>query len=130
MDLTGRAIGSWLVHCADPQGSDREPPRRQLVPAAARELVAQADAHGVLPAVLRNFPPFAADPAYGAAKAEAQTRYRTARAFTLMLRGEQKALATAAAGLPMTVIKGPVFAARIYPAPELRTFTDRRAGGA
>jgi Uncharacterised nucleotidyltransferase len=122
--MNGGVVGAWLLHCADPCGSRREPPRRMLGPDAARELVAQADAHGVLPAVLRNFPPFSGDPAFAAAKAEGQARYRGARAFVLMLGAEHQAIMTAAAGLPMAAIKGPVFAQKIYPAPELRTFTD------
>jgi len=95
-----------------------------LTPDAARELVAQAEAHGVLPAVLRHFPPFSGDPAFAGVMAEARTRYRSARALVLMLRSEHEALATEAAGLPAAVIKGPVFARMLYPEPEFRTFTD------
>jgi hypothetical protein len=125
--MSGRGVGAWLLHCADPRGSRQEPPRRMLDPAGAGELAVQAEAHGVLPAVLRNFPPFAGDPgdrAFAGAAADARARYRTARAFVLMLRGEHAALAAGAAGLPMAVIKGPVFARALYPEPELRTFTD------
>jgi len=100
------------------------PPRRKLQPSAAQALVAQADAHGVLPAVLRHFPPFSGDPDYMAAKAEAEALSRSARAFALMLRSESDALTSIAVGLPMTVVKGPVFARAIYPEPKLRTFTD------
>ena len=125
--MNGRGVGAWLLHCADPRGSRQEPPRRLLDPAAARELAVQAEAHGVLPAVLRNFPPFSAgreDPAFAGAAADARARYRTARAFVLMLRDEHEALAAGTSGLPMAVIKGPVFARMLYPEPELRTFTD------
>ena len=125
--MSGSGVGTWLLHCADPHGSRREPPRRMLDPAAAGELVIQAEAHGVLPAVLRNFSPFSGDtgdPSFAGAAADARARYRTARAFVLMLRGEHEALATGAAGLPMAVIKGPVFARTLYPEPELRTLTD------
>src|ERR1700729_1921698 len=112
--MTGGAVGAWLLHCADPCGSRREPPRRLLKPDAARELAARADAHSVLPGVLRTFPPFSGDPAYAAAKAEGQARYRGARTFVLMLRAEHEAIMTAAAGLPVAAIKGPVFAQKIY----------------
>ncbi len=125
--MSGRGVGAWLLHCADPRGSRQEPPRRKLDLAAARELAVQADAHGVLPAVLRNFPPFSeknGDPAFADAAADARARYRLARAFVLMLRGEHAALADGTAGLPMAVIKGPVFARALNPEPELRTFTD------
>jgi hypothetical protein len=125
--MSGWGVGAWLLHCADPQGSRRQPPRRLLDPSGTGELVVQAEAHGVLPAVLRNFPPFSADgadPAFADAAADGRARYRTARAFVLMLCGEREALARGAAGLPMAVIKGPVFARTLYPEPELRTFTD------
>jgi hypothetical protein len=95
-----------------------------LKPEVACEFVAQAEAHSVLPAVMRNFPPFAADPAFAGALTEARLRYRMARAFVLMLNSEHRALATALAKLPAAVIKGPAFAQRIYPDRELRTFTD------
>jgi hypothetical protein len=125
--MSGRGVGAWLLHCADPRGSRHEPPQRLLDPAAAGELVVQAEAHGVLPATLRNFAPFSADcadPAFASAAADGRARYRTARAFVVMLRGEHEALAGAAADLPMAVIKGPVFARTLYTEPELRTFTD------
>jgi hypothetical protein len=122
--MSGGSVGAWLLHCADPRGSRLDAPRRMLAPGAARELVTQAEAHGVLPAVLRNFTPLSADPALGGVAAEAQARYRGARAFVLLLRSEHEGLAAAAAGLPMAVIKGPVFARMLYPRPELRTFTD------
>ncbi len=125
--MSGRGVGAWLLHCADPRGSRQQPPRRLLDPPGAGELVVQAEAHGILPAVLRNFPPFSAhgaDPAFAGAAADGRARYRTARAFVLMLCGEHEALARGAAGLPMAVIKGPVFARTLYPDPELRTFTD------
>lgn len=122
--MSGRTVGAWLLHCADPRGPSEHAPPRMLKPGAALELVAQADAHGVLPAVLRNFRPFLADPTLADVAAEAQARYRAARAFVLMLRREHEALVVAAAGLPVAVIKGPVFARMLYPTPELRTFTD------
>jgi hypothetical protein len=122
--MSGHLVGAWLLHCADPQGPRRTPPPRILTPEASRELVAQAEAHSVLPAVMRNFPPFSSEPAFAGALKEARARYRMARAFVLMLNSEHQALATALAGLPAAVIKGPAFAQRIYPDRELRTFTD------
>jgi hypothetical protein len=98
--MRGRDVGEWLPHCVDPRGSRKQPPRRLLDPAAAGNLVVQAEAHGVLPAVLRNLEPFSADctdPAFAGALADARARYRTARAFVLMLRGEHEALASGAA---------------------------------
>jgi hypothetical protein len=119
-----RAVGDWLVHCADPLGGQSPPVGRALSPNEARELVVQAEMHGVLPAVLRNFPPFQGDAAFADVKADALGRQRPLLAYSLMLRAQLEALLPALAGLPVIVVKGPVFARRLYPAPHLRTFTD------
>ena len=121
---SGPLVGQWLVHCADPLGPRTEAPHRLLSPREAQDFVAQADMHGVLATVLRQFPPFlASDPAFAKAKAEALTLHRSALAQALMLRTHADAL-VAAANLPVVMVKGPVFARTIYPAPSLRTFTD------
>jgi putative nucleotidyltransferase-like protein len=101
-----RAVGNWLVHCADPLCRQSPPLGRALSPSQARQLVAQAEMHGVLPAVLRNFPPFQGEAAFGDVKAYALARQRPLLAYSLI------------------VVKGPIFARRLYPAPYLRTFTD------
>jgi hypothetical protein len=120
-----RAVGNWLVQCADPLGGQSPPLGRALSPSEARELVVQAEMHGVLPAVLRNYPPFQADAAvFADVKADALARQRPLLAYSLMLRAQLEALLPALAGLPVIVVKGPVFARRLYPAPYLRTFTD------
>jgi hypothetical protein len=119
------SIGAWLIHCADPLGPRTAAPRRELSPPEAMALVDQAERHGVLPAVLRNFPAFQRDRnAFAVIKAAALARQRTAYAFAAMLRHVGDGLMTAAAGLPMVIVKGPVFAHSIYPAPRLRPFTD------
>jgi glycosyltransferase involved in cell wall biosynthesis/SAM-dependent methyltransferase len=118
------AVADWLVYCADPQGSRGTPPDRMLSSAAARELVAQAEAHGVLPAVLRHFRLFDEDPALAGIKAEAQTRCQLAFSYALMLRHYANLLMEAAADLPVVLVKGPVFARLLYPTPSLRPFTD------
>ena len=119
-----RAICDWLVYCADPLGSRIAPPYRVLSPEEARELVAQADKHGVLPAMLRNFPPFQGNSAFAGVKADALARHRSKLTYSLMLRTHGEALMAAAAGLPAVMIKGPVFSRTIYPSPVLRNFTD------
>ncbi len=120
-----RIVGDWLIHCADPTGPRTASPRRMLSLAEAAELVTQAEAHGVLPAVLRHCPAFAEDdPAFGVVKTDALTRYRAALGYALMLRHHGEALITAASGLPVTMIKGAVFARLLYPAPSLRPYTD------
>ena len=119
-----RAVGDWLVHCADPLGRQSAPPRRALTPQQARELVLQAELHGVLPAVLRNFPPFQGDAAFAEVRAHAFARQRPLLAYSLMLRAHLETLLPGLVGLPVLVVKGPVFARSLYPAPHLRTFTD------
>ena len=119
-----RAVGAWLVHCADPLGRPNAPPGRVLSSSQARELVRQAEMHGVLPAVLRNYPPFHDDAAFADVKADALARQRPLLAYSLMLRAQLEALLPALTGQPVVVVKGPVFARSIYPAPHLRTFTD------
>jgi hypothetical protein len=87
-------------------------------------LVAQADAHGVLPAVLRHFPPFGNDCEFSAAKADAVARHRQSLAMSAMLRQCARDLMAAAAGLPVAVVKGPAFARIIYPNIAMRPYTD------
>jgi GT2 family glycosyltransferase len=118
------AVRNWLVHCADPLEPQTAPPLRGLSPEEASELVAQADQHGVLPAVLRHFPPFQGDPAFAEVKADALARHRSKVTYSLMLRAHGEAVMAAAAGLPAAMVKGPVFSRAIYPSPSLRNFTD------
>ena len=119
-----RAVGDWLVHCADPLGSRTAPPHRELSLEEARELVVQADEHGVLPAVLRHYAPFQRDAMLADVKADALTRHRAKLTYSLMLRAHGEAVMAAAAGLPVAMVKGPVFARTIYPSAGFRNFTD------
>jgi glycosyltransferase involved in cell wall biosynthesis len=84
-----RAVRDWLVHSADPLGPRTAPPRRALSLEEARELVAQADKHGVLPAVLRYYPPFQGDALFADVKADALTRHRSKLTYSLMLRARR-----------------------------------------
>jgi glycosyltransferase involved in cell wall biosynthesis len=119
-----RAVGDWLVHCADPLGPRTAPPRRELSLKEAREFVVQADKHGVLPAVLRHYAPFQGNAALAGVKADALTRHRSKLTYSLMLRAHGEAVMAAAADLPVAMVKGPVFARTIYPSPGFRNFTD------
>jgi glycosyl transferase family 2/putative nucleotidyltransferase-like protein len=123
MRQSRRSVGDWLLHCADPLRR-RTPPDRMLTPYEARELVRQADKHGVLPAVLRNFPPFEEDGAFAGAKADALARQRSQLTLSLMLRAHGEAVMASAGGLPVLMVKGPVFSRTIYPEAGLRNFTD------
>ena len=111
------------MHCADPLGPRTVAPQRPPSLREARDLVVQADMHGVLPGLLRRFPYFG-DETFGEAKTEAVARHRSALAFSLMLRTHADAIVAAAKGLPVAVVKGPVFSRALYPEPGLRTFTD------
>jgi len=119
-----RAVGDWLVHCADPLGPLTGPPHRELSLEEARELVVQADKHGVLPAVLRHYAPLQRDAVLADVKADAVTRNRSKLTYSLMLRAHGEAVMAAAAGLPVAMVKGPVFARTIYPSQGFRNFTD------
>jgi len=62
---------------------------------------------------MRNFAPFSEkDPAFAAARGEAQSGLIAARAFVMMLRAECDELVAAASVLKLTPVKGP----------EVRTF--------
>ncbi len=121
---TRRAIAGWLVYGADPIDARTVLPRRSLTPEEARQFVIEAEAHGVLPSVLRKFPHFTDDPAYEAVRADAAERLRMRHAFSVMLCCHGEALLAKLSDLPIAMVKGPVFARTIYPSPALRPFTD------
>ena len=118
------AVAHWLTHCADPVGPRTAPPRRDLSLDETRELVALADKHGVLPAVLRHYPPFHGDGAFAGIRGDALARQRSKLTYSLMLRAHGEAIMAAAVGLPVVMVKGPVFSRTIYPSQGLRNFTD------
>ena len=78
----------------------------------------------MLGAVLQNFPAFAGDPVFEAGRNAARDRNRINAAFSLLLKREADALMADVRDLPAAVVKGPVFARRLYPSPSLRCFTD------
>jgi hypothetical protein len=126
-DLSGkdrRTIDAWLVYCADPVRPLNPRPRRMPPAEIGGALVERAHVHGILPAVARNFGALSDDPAFAAAHAEAKARLRQARALTMMLRSEGKDLLAAAAGLPVAMVKGELFASTIYPDAALRPYSD------
>jgi len=118
-----RTIGKWLVHTADPLGPQTAAPWRSLSPEAASALVSQAELHGVIAAVLRNFAPFA-DARFAAVKADAVARHRALLVYARILRHHGEAVMTELIGSPVAMVKGPVFARTIYPDASLRAYTD------
>jgi hypothetical protein len=117
-------LDRWIVHCADPLGPGAPPPRRPLPLKGVGDLIDQAEAHGVLGAILQNFPPFRADPAFAAGRDAARERNRANAAFSVLLRHEADALMADLRDVPAAIVKGPVFARLLYPSPSLRCFTD------
>ena len=117
-------LDNWIVHCADPFGSIARQPAGRLLPECVDELIEQADAHGVLGALLQNFPSFATDPAFATGLKAAQRRHRENAAFSLMLTREAGVLMASVRDVAAAVVKGPVFARTIYPKTSLRCFTD------
>jgi len=117
-------LDAWIVHCADPLGPRSVPPRRPLPPSFAGELVEQAEAHGVLGALLQNFSGFKRDAAFAAGGETARSRNRANAAFSMLLAREADALMVDLEHVEATIVKGPVFARTLYPAPSLRCFSD------
>ena len=112
-----------LVALSEPDPGRVAPPAVLPRALGLQALLEQADRHGVLPAVLRNLQSLGA----GAADlAPARRRLLERTALTLKLRGQLAELrkALAAAGVVPIVLKGPVFAERLYGEPALRPFTD------
>jgi hypothetical protein len=132
------AAAAWLMAAANPVAAHAH--RRALTALSEVGPVLHAAAlHGVLPAVLavlraagelgavaggsgRAAEVDAAKKAIAAARA--QQIHQTG--FELMLRhhGERVVKAFGAAGIAAAILKGPVFARRLYREPAMRTFTD------
>ncbi|MFW6153797.1 MAG: nucleotidyltransferase family protein [Planctomycetota bacterium] len=94
---------------------------------ALQALLEQADRHSVLPAVLRNLRAIGAEDGIAPGTlAPARRRLLARTALALKLRGQlTEVLETMAAeGVVPIVLKGPVFAERLYREPSLRPFTD------
>lgn len=117
-------LDAWIVHCADPLGSRSVPPARRLAPRFAEELVDQAEAHGVLGALLKNFPDFAQDSGFAAAWEKARSHNRANAAFSALLARETDALMAEVNTVNAIVVKGATFARKLYPTPSLRCFSD------
>ena len=115
---------TWLVFLADPEGARGEPPRRP--PVSLDRLFTEAEKHGVLAPVVANAETFLAGEAHAAARASAAARVNTSTGFSLMLRQRAKQVMDEVSEqqIPAIVVKGPVFADRLYPHRSLRRFTD------
>jgi hypothetical protein len=125
-------IEAWLVALADPIGPRAKLPGAPLGEAGLKQLVALAERHGVLPAVVRNLrrvneagpgPPL---PAAASGLEEADRLLIASTGHMLMMRHQLAAVREAFArrAMPLLVIKGPALADRLYAEPAMRTFTD------
>lgn len=130
----------WLWVLCMPEGLSRGRglPRRRLHPTEWNELCRQADVHGVLASVERNVRALMVDragevaatdeerAACGSAMEAAARRgaERGAVAAVLRHRGELVVAALRTAGIRCVVLKGWVFADRLYPAAGLRPYVD------
>src|ERR1700759_3178190 len=112
-------LDRWIVHCSDPLGARTPAPGRPLPLDQAGKLIDMAEAHGVLGAVLQNFRAFHDDGGFAEAHASARARHRANAAFALLLSREADALAEDLKGQPAAIVKGPVFARRLYPSASL-----------
>ncbi len=117
----------WLGSLADPCPTS-VPPAPALHAAAVAALLEAATFHGVLPSVLRRLK--AASEWAGSATpevvtaAERQLIALAAHSLRLLHHGRRVLGALADAGVPAAIVKGPVFAERLYPDPALRPFSD------
>jgi len=136
-------LGMWLFSLADPTGLRSPLPKRRLRQTDLPRLIALAEHHGVLPAVISNMKraerEFGAESLLAASpdergsgvaleEAVANGRERLIRqaAFSLLLRQQLQDIARALSkkSLPAALLRGQDFADRLYPVPGLRTFTD------
>lgn len=117
-------LDAWIVHFADPLGPRWRPPARRLAPQFAEELVDQAEAHGVLGALLKNFTGFENERGFAAAWQKARNHNRANAAFSALLARETDALMGELNDAGAIAVKGATFARNLYPTPSLRSFTD------
>ena len=115
-------VASWLLHCADPLGSNLNPPHTLLSAPQLQRLLLKADAHKVLPSVLRHYPFPSDDAKLEQLRQQANARRVEAAALSAMLKHHAGEIIEAAAGLPVALVKGPMFAS-LYPS-GLRPFGD------
>jgi hypothetical protein len=131
-----KAGAEWLLAVANPLGGAK--PSAAPAPTEVPSLLRAAEVHGVMPAALKALS-LAADPNGAAgdtpsidirnarqAIADARTRQVPRVGFELLLKhhGEAVLAALRAAGVEAAMLKGPVFARRLYANPAMRSFTD------
>lgn len=119
-----RLVKQWLIYGADPVRNLLPIPASRLSPSQFQQLIEEAEAHGVLPAVVKNLSELIDGSEYASAHADAAARQRMSLCYSVMLRHYSEAIRKAAAGLSATIVKGPSFARLLYSDSRLRPFTD------
>jgi hypothetical protein len=114
------AATDWVVYAADPLGPGGPPPRGATLP-GFDAVTRQAELHGVLGALAKNWP---WGPQTEKWRAIARHRHLSHAAFSQALTRHAEALMAQIGHLPAVIVKGPVFARTIYPAASLRCFSD------
>jgi hypothetical protein len=117
-------IDAWLTHWADPLGPQQPRPRPSLPPKQFGRLFLLAEKHGVLAALLRNATSTPESSPEETTLLQAKARHHATIGFGLMLLQHANAAVELFGGLPAMIVKGPVFARRLYPERGLRRFTD------
>jgi len=117
-------IGPLLLRCIDPLGPQIGPsPILSLSRTQVQRLLDKAAAHRVLPIVLQNLS-FPAGDEFQVLRHRAEEDRIEQLALSAMLHHHAIRMIKAAAGLPIAIVKGHVFAETIYPRAALRPFTD------
>ena len=115
------AAADWLLCCAHPDPFSHSP--SYLLPIDEIDAILDAaELHGVGPACIRLLQTVAAAPTIRAA--QNRLGYQAAQELMLCHHGEGIVQALRAAGVDAMIIKGPVFARRLYHRDISRTFTD------
>ena len=131
-------ITSWLAYFADPARPGRARPRRAVATDDVAVLLDQAAGHGVLPAVVANLRAAqtsggldgmvtpGAQAGLSQTLAEADKTLVAMVGMTMMItfHGRRMEKTLRDLGLRVMLVKGAMFADRIYPKPALRTFGD------
>ena len=119
---------TWLAALSDPMG--RAPrPASPIPPGELAVLVEAASAHGVFPVVARSLRELGSrdtQQALAAACGDLERRMVLLAGQGLLLshHADRISAAFARESLPAAIVKGPMFAKRLYPTPADRSFTD------
>jgi hypothetical protein len=133
-DVLSLGARRWLVALSDPLGRTPKP-AEALRPNELDVVVEAASAHGVLPAVARNLRTVSAGHVVSTsepqrlldracAMLEERAVVLTGQSMLLLHHGRRISAALSRQSVPAVIVKGPVFAEKLYPEPSDRSFTD------